>query len=223
MTSTLWPCPLPCGGSAEEYALALDKGRAHRLLIVPALFDEANRMRQLTVEVMRRLDGAGIDSLLPDLPGCNESLVPLDMVTLNDWRAAIAAAAAHFRASHVLGIRGGALLTPPGIQAWHYAPATGASLLRRMIRARIVASRETGVDETHESLLTESSQSGLELAGYRLSAEFVDEFQYATANAGKVIDQDMIGGSGLWLRAEPGEDRQQADALAAVLAIGVKA
>ena len=33
----------------------------------------------------------------------------------------------------------------------------------------------------------------------------------------------MLGGGGLWLRAEPGEDRAQADALAAIIAIGIKA
>ena len=36
------------------------------------------------------------------------------------------------------------------------------------------------------------------------------------------IDQDMLGGAGLWLRAEPDESREQADALAAILAIGMK-
>jgi hypothetical protein len=35
---------MPRGGSAEEYVLALDQARSRRLLIVPALFDEANRM-----------------------------------------------------------------------------------------------------------------------------------------------------------------------------------
>jgi hypothetical protein len=44
-----------------------------RLLIVPALFDEGNRMRRLTVEVMRRLAASGIASVLPDLPGLQES------------------------------------------------------------------------------------------------------------------------------------------------------
>ena len=31
----------------------------------------------------------------------------------------------------------------------------------------------------------------------------------------------MIGGPGLWLRAEPGENRAQADALAAIIAMGL--
>src|SRR5690606_13943847 len=98
----VWPCPLPQGGLADEYALTVDRARPARVLIIPALFDEANRLRRFTVELMRRLDSAGIDSALPDLPGTNESLQPLDAQTGDGWRAATAAAAAHFAATHVL-------------------------------------------------------------------------------------------------------------------------
>lgn len=224
MTPATWPCPLPGGGHAAEYALSFDRSRAHRLLIVPALFDEANRMRRLTVEVMRRLDGAGIDSVLPDLPGCNESLQPLATQTPSRWRAAMTSAAAHFGATHVLGVRGGALLTPNSLPGWHYAPAKGASILRQLVRARILASRETGVSESQDGLLEAGLAAGLELSGFRLGGAFLREFQTLMPQAGaSEIGQDMIGGGGLWLRAEPGEDRDQADALAAVLAIGIKA
>jgi hypothetical protein len=68
---------------------------------------------------MCRLDGAGIDSVLPDLAGCNESRQPLEVQTPALWHAAMTSAAAHFRATHVLDIRGGALLTPQGLPAWH--------------------------------------------------------------------------------------------------------
>lgn len=212
----------PCG-STEEYALAFDRGRERRLLIVPALFEEASRMRRLTVEVMRRLDLAGIDCFLPDLPGCNESLVPHRDMTIALWRDAMAAAAELFRATHVLGIRGGAALTPPDMPGWHYAPAKGASLLRQMIRARILTAREAGATETQDGLMADGLQSGLELAGYRLSADFLREFQMLVPDSSNVIDQDTVGSGGLWLRAEPDEDRHQADALAAILAIGIKA
>lgn len=210
-------------GSKEEYALAFDQGRERRLLIVPALFEEASRMRRLSVEVMRRLDLAGVDCFLPDLPGCNESLVSHGDMTVASWRAAMAAAAEHFRVTHVLGIRGGAALTPPGLPGWHYAPAKGVSLLRQMIRARILIAREAGATETQDGLMAEGLQSGLELAGYRLSADFLREFQMLAPDSSKLIEQDTVGGGGLWLRAEPDEDRHQADALAAILAIGIKA
>lgn len=206
----------------DEYVLSFDKDRPARLLIVPALFEEASRMRRLTVEMMRRLDLAGIDCFLPDLPGCNESLVPLDAVTPEHWRDAMATAARHFRVTHVLGIRGGALFAPERLPGWHYAPAKGASLLRQMIRARILTAREAGTSETQDGLMAEGLQSGLELAGYRLSNLFLNQFQSLVADSSTVIEQDTIGGGGLWLRAEPDEDRHQADALAAILTIGMK-
>lgn len=207
-------------------ALAFDQHRRWRLLIVPALFDEGNRMRRFTAEVMRRLDNAGVDSFLPDLPGCNESLEALPEQTPESWRTAMAAAAVYFRASHVLTIRGGALIMPEGLRGWRYAPVKAASALRQMLRARILVSREAGIEESQESLLALGAERGLELAGYRLGADFIRQFQTLVPDdlAGMTdIEQDMLGGSGLWLRAEPGENRDQADALAAIIAIGIKA
>lgn len=218
-----YPCPLPGGETADEFALAFAPGRPHRLLIVPALFEEANRMRRLTVEVMRRLDAAGIDSFLPDLPGCNESRASLETQTLDSWRAAMAAAAAHFGATHVLGIRGGTLVQPD-LPGWRYAPVKGANLLRQMLRARIVVSREAGLAETQDSLLETGSHEGLELVGYRLGAGLLQQLQTGgSSDRTSEISQDTLGGGGLWLRAEPGEDRLQADALAAIVAVGIKA
>lgn len=218
-----YPCPLPGGDSAQEFALAFAHGRPHRLLIIPALFEEANRMRRLTVEVMRRLDAAGIDCFLPDLPGCNESLASLEAQTIETWRGAMAAAADHFGATHVLGIRGGTLVQPD-LPGWRYGPVKGANLLRQMLRARIVVSREAGLAETQESLLETGSRDGLELVGYRLGSELLAGLQSAVpSDSGSEVLQDMVGGSGLWLRAEPGEDRNQADALAAIVAVGIRA
>lgn len=222
MIPASWPCPLPGGGAIQEYALVFDAGRTDRLLIVPALFDEGNRLRRLTVEVMRRLDAAGIDSMLPDLPGCNESLQPLEQQDLTDWLDAMTAAARHFSATHVLGIRGGCLFTPNGLPAWHYAPMKAGSILRQMLRARILSSREAGRDENRELLAEQAHASGIELAGYRLSANFYRHFEpMIPDNAATTISQETVGGSGLWLRAEPDEDPAQASALAATLARGI--
>ena len=51
------------------------------------MFDEANKLRHFTIELMRRLDTAGIDTFLPDLPGCNESLAPLEAQT--GWQRSV--------------------------------------------------------------------------------------------------------------------------------------
>lgn len=223
MTPVTWPCPTPEGGSAAEFALAFDQGREHRLLIAPALFDEGNRMRRFTVETMRRLDLAGIDAFLPDLPGCHDSLQPLARQTTANWRDAIAAAARHFRATHMLGIRGGALLTPPGLPTWHYAPVKAASILRQLMRARILAAREAGRTESQEALLQTGLAEGLNLSGFSLGPAFLRDFPLVTVQPEATeIAHEQIGGGALWLRAEPDEDGAQADALAAILISGIK-
>jgi hypothetical protein len=213
-----WPSP-----DGEEYAAAFDRGRERRILILPALFDEANKLRHFTIEAMRQLDQAGIDAFLPDLPGCNESLAPLEVQTPQSWREAAESAAAHFGATHTLTIRGGALCAPVDLPAWRYVPATGASILRAMLRARVIASREAGIEETREGLLEQGRATGLELAGYRLGAQMIRELEVAEPSAGAAlanIAQSDIGGAGLWLRAEPDHDPAQAEALARIVAEG---
>lgn len=225
MTPLCWPCPQPGGDTAPELALVRDRGRDRRLLILPALFDEANKLRRFTVEVMRRLDGAGIDVFLPDLPGSNESKVALSSVSLQGWRHAAGEAALHFGATHLLAIRGGGLVAPPGLPGWHYAPVQGASVLRQLLRARILAAREAGREERSETLLEEGLATGLNLSGYSLSSGMIAMLREAVPAEPSplvVIEQDLLGGGPLWLRTEPDEDRSQADALAAVIAVGIK-
>lgn len=219
MNPASWPCPLPGGSAVPEYALAFDRARAGRLLIVPALFDEGNRMRRFTVEVMRRLDAAGIDSFLPDLPACNESLQSLQEQTPATWCDGMTSAARHFGATYVLGIRGGCLFTPGDLPRWHYAPVKGATILRQMVRARVLASRESGHHEKSDDLSAMARREGIDLAGHPLCAEFCRSFEAMEPAAGALlITQEAVGGGGLWLRAEPGENSAQADALAAILA-----
>ena len=211
-----WPGP-----DGDEYALACDRGRECRLLVLPALFDEANKLRHFTVEVMRRLDASGIDCFLPDLPGCNESLAPLEAQTLAGWRQSAEAAAAHFGATHVLSVRGGALCEPDTLPVVRYAPVTGEALLRGLLRARVLASKEAGVDESREALLERGRREGLELAGYRLGAQLVRELEPAEPNGGAAlanVAQPDLGGPGLWLRAEPDHSPGQAEALASRVA-----
>lgn len=224
MKLTSWPCPQPGGALAPELALTFDHTRLRRLLVLPALFDEANRMRRFTLEVLRRLDAAGIDSLIPDLPGSNESAATLGQCDLALWREAASAAAADSGATHLLAIRGGGFLLPELLPGWHYGAVKGATILRQMLRARILTAREAGREENADMLLDQGLREGIELGGYRLGAGLIGDLQDALPpeRAGLVrIDQELLGGSPLWLRAEPDEDRAQADALAAVIAVGM--
>lgn len=175
---------------------------------------------------MRLLDLAGVDSFLPDLPGCNESNAPLETQTLAGWREATSAAAVHFGCTHTLTIRGGALCAPDGLPVIRYAPATGASLLRALLRARVIASKEAGLEETREGLFEQGRREGIELAGYRLGAALLAELDEAAPSGGAPlaeIAQGDLGGPGLWLRAEPDHSPEQVAALAALIARAVEA
>lgn len=215
-----WPGP-----SGEEYAFAFDRGRAQRLLVLPALFDEANKTRHVVTETMRRLDGAEIDSFLPDLPGCNESPVPLEAQTLESWRETAQVAATHFKATHLLTVRAGAILAPPALPGWRYAPLGGPSALRALLRSRTISAHEAGHGETIEGLAELGRTEGIELAGYRIGAEMFRALEAAALpDSGKLreIERGTVGGGGPWLRAEPGFDPAQADALAAVIALELR-
>lgn len=213
--------PLAEGKVSEELLLAFDRKRPLRVLVCPAWFDEANKLRRFTVTVMRRLDAAGIDSFLPDLGGCNDSLLPLAAQSLEGWRAGMQAAALACDATHVLAIRAGALVAPDSLPGWHYAAQSGPKLLRGMIRARTIAAREAGREEKAEALLALGRSEGLTLGGWTLGAAMIralETAEPALATGQSAIAQTMLGGPGLWLRAEPDEDPRQSDALAALIA-----
>ncbi len=211
---------------AQEYALAFDRKRPRRVLIVPPLFDELNRMRRLLAGVMRQLDRADIDSFLIDLPGTNESTAALADQDCGSWQRAVDRAAETFGASHVLGVRGGALFVPAHLPGWLYAPVAGSALLTRLARSRTIAARDAGREETVGHLLETGAREGIDLAGYRLGAAMVVELSQRTAPARSnlaMIDQQSIGGGGLWLRAEPGDAPEQVAALAGRLIAGAPA
>lgn len=220
-----WPCPLPGGDPSIEMARVFTgKDRKHRLLVIPPLFDEHNKMRRQLVEVMHRLDLSGIDSVLPDLPGWNESLIPLQAQSLENWRAAVKAAVAYFKPTRYLAVRAGTLLVPIGLPGWDYAPVGGKQILRGMVRARIIASKEAGREETSEDLMAFARSGGIELAGWHLGPELITQLEAAEPAESPIrrrIEQTTVGGKPLWLRAEPDEDPEQADAIAAIIAIAI--
>lgn len=214
-----WPCPGPAG-IADEYAVEFDRARAVRLLIVPPLFEEMNRTRRMLIETQRLLDALGVDSMLPDLPGCNESGQAFSAQSLGSWRDAMTAAARHFKATHVLAIRGGALVFPTSLPGWVLEPLKGSSILRQLLRARVLSAKEAGREENSADLLEQGRNHGLDLAGYRLSAALVAGLDAAVPQdeGQRVIRQSELGGSALWLRSEPGEDAAQSGALARMIA-----
>lgn len=215
-----WTVP----GGSEELALACGQNGGPRVLVLPAWFDEGNKLRHVTVEAMRSLERLGVASVMPDLPGCNESTAPLHIQTLATWQSAAAAAASHLACSHVLVVRAAANIAPD-LPGWAWAPLAGKSALRALLRARVIASKEAGAPETSDALLEQGKAQGLDLAGYRLGAAMVAGLAEAElpATALTPITQADLGGPGLWLRAEPEHDQAQAEALARFIAAGMTA
>ena len=48
----LWQAP----GGSEELAVCFGENSNYRLLVLPAWFDESNKLRHFTIEVMRALE-----------------------------------------------------------------------------------------------------------------------------------------------------------------------
>ena len=195
------------------------------MLIVPPLFEEMNRTRRFLVDTMRALDIHGIDSFLPDLPGTNESGQAFSGQSLHTWRSAMVAAARHFGASHVLALRGGVLVFPNTLPGWVVEPVSGASLLRRMLRAGVIAAREAGDHRDSADLLETGRTEGLRLAGFDFSPALIAGLDGARPldEGQRKVRQSELGGAALWLRAEPGEDPAQSARLAAVIHAGIAA
>lgn len=195
----------------REYCLSFGAVEAARnILIVPPLFDEMNRTRRMLVEAMRALAGNGVRTLLPDLPGCNESNADLSSQTLASWRQAVSDCAAQTGASHIASFRGGCLIDDASaLPIWRLAPVKGASLLRTMLRTRIAADKEAGVISNSEQLLASAMTAPVELSGNLLGADMLASLESADpATGGQITEATLaeVSGTPLWLRAEPGDD-----------------
>ena len=209
----------------SEHILRIDPAGVPRatILIIPPLFEEANRTRRTLVLAMRALAADGFAAVLPDLPGQNESLVPLAHVDLDRWQEALAKVAAAVVGPVIMAsVRGGALLDHQAQAAawWRLAPVGGASLLRTLMRTRVSADREAGLTSSLETLQEQAQTAPLLLAGNLLSPAMVGGLGTSEAQAVAPLRSIGLGAGGiagtpLGLRAEPGEDSAMAAAIAA--------
>lgn len=187
------------------------------VIVALPTFEEANRTRTFAVTIMRALAELGIGSVLPDLPGTNESLVATEDATLTGWRQAFAAAARACGARRSVAIRSGALIdTDADLNGrWHLAPQTGATLCRELDRLR-----QAGGGSMDES--------GPEIGGNRVSQALLDELATAVPSTDRVRTVRLatdaqpadvkLEGPPLWRRAEPDNDPAFAALLAANIA-----
>ncbi len=211
----------------KELCLSIAAPPHRRVMLVPPLFDEMNRMRRMLLDVMRSLQAHGITSFLPDLPGSNESLSPPERITMSDWQKAMQACAQQHQISHIASFRGGALLVAdlPSADHWMFSPVKGTTILRTMMRTRIAANREAGLNTSLAELTAQAESGPLELAGNIIGPEL-----FAQLNAAEIpnlpnqrivrLESDskpancQVPGSALWLRAEPDDDPAMSSAVA---------
>jgi hypothetical protein len=196
----------------SEQALCFGLRHDRRILILPPLFDEMNRVRRMLVQAMRALDALGTGSILPDLPGCNESQSALEVQDLASWRSAVVAAADQLGATHVAALRGGALIDDGALHLphWRLASVKGQSLLKMMIRTRIAGAKEEGLALTEAGLMKDALSGPVAFAGNLLSpamiAQLVEAVPAGMANCTERKLGEDLEGSSLWLRAEPQDD-----------------
>lgn len=198
------------GAHDGQGALALCFGEinAPTILFVQPFFEEGNRTRQVITKVMRAVSAAGFRTILPDLPGCGESVAPLHSITLNDWRNALHAAAARYgNPAMIASFRSGAIIddAADASHIWRCSPESGARLVRDLMRTRLTASS------------TEETEGTITLAGNTLNRALIE----ALANAEPLMHSGVrvarletegaaanvrLEGSPIWRRSEPGDD-----------------
>jgi hypothetical protein len=200
---------------SDEFLLRHGDGANTTLLILPALFEEANRMRRFTASLMRALAEVGLGSVLPDLPGTGESLLETAEIAFDDWTRAAATLADDIREREgrclTVAIRGGALLDDAANAGWRLAPETGERLLRDMVRATALTGAVAAGDLDAQALREPTALAGntLSPALYAgLKAAVLPEGAYRTvrmADDAQPADA-TISGSRLWRAAEPSDD-----------------
>lgn len=188
-----------------ENLLRHGDGSPVTLLVLPALFEEANRMRRVTVAVMRLLAMKDIGTILPDLPGTGESETALCDVKFSDWQDAVSTHSANVLGS--ISFRGGALLDGACNWRWRLAPETGERLLRDMMRATAISG-----DVSVAELECLASTQPTRLAGHLFSPEMYLALHNVRAVSGGHVSD--VTGPKLWRAAEPSHDAAFANRVA---------
>lgn len=198
------------------------------VIILPALFEEHNRTRSLAVAIARELEQAGLASLLPDLPGQGESVMPTEAATLDRWRSAVkglSEAQLAVRPVLLASLRGGAIVdSVAGLTGvWRLSPVTGRAVLTDLQRAEAVSGRRDfasfGPGEPPVSLV--GNLIGWPLYSALLADEALTEpsapLRTVRLESDPAPADAHYPGAPLWRRSEPGND----PALAALLATDI--
>lgn len=225
-------CQYSFSGNSEQY---LHLGRKHprQILIIPPFFEEMNRTRWLLLAAMRTLDEARIGTILPDMPGQNESLVPDSGISLSTWRAALERLAAQSGViiDMVAAFRSGSIIDDAVscTRHWRLSPEDGPSLLRQLIRIRLASDREAGLATSKAVLLTQARQQNMMVAGWEIPSAMIQELETSGLpvhdEVRTVLLEDntasadaYVTGKAPWRQSEPQEDHWLAQQIAADMA-----
>lgn len=202
------------------------------VVLAMPLFGESNRTRAFAVALLRALGDHGIGGLLPDLPGTGESLIALEDISASDWVEAFSSVTNDGNC-HVAALRGGCLIAGnvPAASRWYFAPVTGQSLVRDLVRARQVADREEG--RSFDTAELDEDGAPIELAGNRIPRALLHALYEAEPDEmppcrtvrlqGDAHPADrLVAGTPLWRRSEPDTDAPLAALLAEDLAQWVR-
>jgi hypothetical protein len=195
----------------EELILRHGLSNAAQVIVIFPFFEEANRLRQILVAVMRGLAEAGIGAALPDLPGTGESLVAIENITLEDWRAALRSAAAAIRVPGqplvVASFRSGALIDDAaGADAiWRCAPEPGQRLVRDLMRTRLTGATEQEAEDMVHVAGHVVRQSLLDTLSATIPAP-LPYVRTARLETDAAETDVRLAGSPVWRRSEPGDD-----------------
>ena len=186
------------------------------LIVLPPLFEESNRMRATLVAVMRFLaEYCQLGSVIPDLPGTGDSLVPTVDARVEHWREAVSAVSTTITGPTLtVAVRGGALLDDAAMPdaSWRLEPVAGARLLRDMVRATALSSGEKMSNVEQEARCEPTRLAGnlidpalfIALEG----AVPCEDLPVRTARLGEGGDVQILGPPA-WRRAEPELDWSQ--------------
>jgi len=213
----------------QELCLRCGEQNGSQILLIPPLFDEFNKMRGFLVAIMRGLADHNIGTILPDLPGMNESIAPPEKQNMATWQRALITCIDQIGpVSHVAAFRGGCILDiSPKVDAiWQFSPISEAQVLKTLIRAQIAADKTAGGPSSLEDLTRRTRSQITILAGHPLSPE-MSKYLQNVSSPGKYRDirtvrmetdrqeaDYSVSGTPLWLRSEPDNDLQMAKILA---------
>ena len=206
------------------------------VVVALPLFEEANRTRAFAVTLCRLLAKRGVASVLPDLPGQGESLVPTqetDLAILRDaFRAMVDQLYQSDRRTFAVSFRSGSLVVADAAAygRWSLAPISGGDLISQFVRTLGATGRHDDARQLRNIFQADDAALPMEVSGNLLGRALLealtcDHTTYPLETVGVPqrlvrLESDRgaahrhVSGPPLWRRAEPDND----PALAALLA-----